>query len=195
MVYNFTKTLTESDLSRAKTKLKLRLTDFKKQNIIPIGSIVNSIDRLPAYHLEQLKEITYDAKRTILTSLTQTEQKIPIQSQGIYIQKHRTIAIFNIINKDLFLHTLFHEIGHHVYFCIIGQRLKNIWVTDIYRKDSFITNYASLNAAEDFAESYASYLLNPQGLETIPIKYNFLKNFLFEGKERPTPPEKLNLHL
>ena len=193
MAFNFIKSQTASDLEKNTTKLNLKLTDFKKQNAIPVGTVVAAIDRLPAFHLEQLKEITYDKKRSILKDLANSDRDVPASAKGMYIQNHRTVAIFDVNNKDVFLHTLFHEIGHHVYFCVIGQQLKKAWVTEVCRKDAFITNYAALNAAEDFAESYVSYLLYPEEMESIPLKYNFMKNFVFEGREPKPPPEKLNL--
>ena len=192
-MFNFSKSQTEYDLNKKQKKLKLKHTNFKKQQNIKVGNVVSAIDRLPSFHLEQLKEITYDNKRSILKELSNSDQGIPTGAIGIYIQKHRMIAIFATHNKDLFMHTLFHEIGHHVYFCVIGQQLKNAWVTEVCRKDSFVSNYASLNAAEDFAESYVNYLLNPEELKSIPLKYNFMKNFVFEGNEKSPPPEKLNL--
>lgn len=192
MAFNFIKNQTESDLGKNSVKLNLKITDFKKQSFIPIGTVVSAIDRLPAFHLEQLKEITYDAKRLILKDLVNSERDVPLEAKGMYIQNHRTVAIFDTQNKNIFIHTLFHEIGHHVYFCVIGQKIKKAWVTEVCRHDSFISDYASLNAAEDFAESYACFLLKPDKLKTIPLKYNFMKNFVFEGNLKTQIPEKLN---
>lgn len=193
MTFSFTKNQTKSDLSRVSTKLKLRLTNFKHQHFISVGNVVATIDRLPAFHLEHLKEITFDSDRSILKHIAKTDRNTQTHAIGIYVHRYRTIAIFDTRDKELFTHTLLHEIGHHVYFCVIGQRLKNLWVTAVCRRDSFVSIYASLNAAEDFAESYASYLLKPNELETIPLKYNFLKNYVFEGYEKTPHPEKLNL--
>ena len=61
------------------------------------------------------------------------------------------------------------------------------------RQDSFVTDYASLNAAEDFAESYVSYLLTPEELQSIPLKYRFMDEFVFKTKTAKPKPEQLNL--
>ena len=48
----------------------------------------------------------------------------------------------------------------------------------------FVTDYASTEPAEDFAESSAFYIYRPQELKSIdPEKYDFLKKNIFRGKE------------
>jgi hypothetical protein len=53
------------------------------------------------------------------------------------------------------------------------------------RKDkAFVRDYAGTHPAEDFAESTAYYMYQPQYLKTIdPDKYNFIKDKVFKGKE------------
>lgn len=47
-----------------------------------------------------------------------------------------------------------------------------------------VSHYAKTNVAEDFAETYALYRINPLALMSIsPAKYNFMKNKVFAGKE------------
>lgn len=48
----------------------------------------------------------------------------------------------------------------------------------------FITEYASSQPAEDFAETCAYYIFEPKKLKSVdPDKYNFVKNIVFKGKE------------
>ena len=191
-MFNFTKSQTESDLNK-KSQLNLKLTDFKKQTNIKLGSIVSAIDRLPAFHLNQLKEITYDPEQLTIQDPDNPFPPKRINAKGVYIQNQRMVAIFETEDKGIFFHTLFHEIGHHVYFAVLGQELKHTWVTEICRQDSFITDYASLNAAEDFAESYVSYLQTPDELKTLPLKYHFMDQHVFKTKDKTPRPEKLDL--
>jgi hypothetical protein len=49
---------------------------------------------------------------------------------------------------------------------------------------NFVSNYAGTQPAEDFAESCAYYIFHSQKFKAIdPIKYNFIKNRVFKGKE------------
>lgn len=49
---------------------------------------------------------------------------------------------------------------------------------------AFVRDYAGSAPAEDFAESTAYYMYQPQYLKTIdPNKYNFIKDKVFKGKE------------
>ncbi len=74
-----------------------------------------------------------------------------------------------------------HELAHHVYFVLIDSKVKKRWVTEICRSAPFVTDYASRNAGEDFAESYAKFVLEPDKLRKIPIKYNFIFKEVFKG--------------
>lgn len=60
--------------------------------------------------------------------------------------------------------------------------MKKKWVTEICRSAPFITLYASTNASEDFAETYASFVLQPEKLKQIPLKYQFMLNEVFHSK-------------
>ena len=170
-----------SDFKPARPKLKLQVRNFGEQAQVSIGEIVALIDRLPAHHLVQLKEIIYDPRRITLQLIDDPLQDLNRNSKGMFIQHLRTIAIFDFDNKAQLFHILMHELAHHVYFVIIDSTLKKRWVTEICRKASFITPYASRNASEDFAESYAKFVLEPDKLRKIPLKYNFILKEIFKG--------------
>lgn len=193
-MFSFRKSQTDSDLERAEARLNLQLTDFKLQDSLKIGTIIALIDRLPAFHLHQLQEITYDPRQlTLPQSEHLPEQHVATSAKGIYLQNKRLIAIFDTSDAAIFRHTLYHEIAHHVYFVVIGHQLKHAWVTRICRNDSFVSEYAATNAAEDFAESYVNYLLHPQNLESIPLKHHFMRDYVFRSKPATPPPEQLNI--
>lgn len=57
--------------------------------------------------------------------------------------------------QEAFL-TAGHEIGHSLYYEYLTKEERSRW-QDLYENTSvFITNYASTEASEDFAESFAS---------------------------------------
>ena len=50
------------------------------------------------------------------------------------------------------------------------------------KPNNFVTNYASKNSVEDFAESFLYYRFAPEILkEVAPLKYHFLKEYTFQG--------------
>lgn len=188
----YIKTKTLADNNKHKINLNLKITDFGKQNTIQVSEIVSHINRLPEFHLQELNEILYDPDHYTPKIISHNNIDNSINSQGIFIQSHRLIVIFELHNLQQFLHVLFHELGHHVYFKVISQSLKMRWVKKISRNDKHISKYASRNAAEDFAETYASYLLEPDKLKNIPLKYNFIRKHIFKDVAFIMKPDRLD---
>ncbi|MCG8671033.1 MAG: putative zinc-binding metallopeptidase, partial [Pseudomonadales bacterium] len=56
--------------------------------------------------------------------------------------------------------------------------LRKQWVTALYPQGGFVTDYAKTNGQEDFAESYACYLCDPQTLNRFPEKYLYMQQLL-----------------
>ena len=170
------------DWGKPEGRIKLTVSGFELQSIIPTHRVVAEIDRIPSHHLAGLKEIRYDPTRETLTWLT----NVPVMSEsphtkGLYLQGFRTIAIYNFNSEKQLFTVLFHELGHYVYYTIIDSTVKKKWVTEVHPIKRYVTGYASRNASEDFAESYAEFLLNPHNLVRIPQKYNFIRNEVFGG--------------
>ena len=102
--------------------------------------------------------------------------------KGEFLQKERKIVFFDFDDLALFYQILYHEIGHFVFFLALNSRAKKQWVTEIFPNSQCISHYASKNASEDFAESYASYVRNPQALEQLPAKFAFMRDWVFSGR-------------
>lgn len=50
--------------------------------------------------------------------------------------------------------------------------------------ENFVSRYARTNPAEDFAESFTAYIINPSFLKKVaPKKYNYLREYVFSGNE------------
>ena len=45
-----------------------------------------------------------------------------------------------------------------------------------------MTAYGTLNASEDFAETYACYVRDEDALKNLPDKLAFMRDFVFSGK-------------
>jgi hypothetical protein len=191
-MFEYKKNKTLSDHNKPKAKLNLKITDFGKQEIIPIPELTDRIQHIPSFHLENLDEILYDPQRFTPKIISDSLEENHGNAQGVYIQSHRMIVIYYIESKRQLSHVLFHELGHHVYFRVISQALKIKWVKDICRNDRFITKYASRNAAEDFAESYVAYLNEPEKLKTIPLKYHFMRKHVFQDVDSIMSDDKLD---
>jgi len=181
LMRNYTKSVTHSDHGKTTGEIKIQLTHFGQQAVVGVDEILQAINRLPAFHLQRLKEITYDPQRLWPKIIQDRLEPVHRDAKGVFIQSHRTIAIHEFESREQFFHVLFHELGHHVYFQVIGSQLKKQWVTEVCRKDRFVSAYAARNAAEDFAECYVAYLLEPDRLKTIGLKFEFFRRHVFNG--------------
>jgi hypothetical protein len=94
---------------------------------------------------------------------------------------------------------LYHEIAHsvqrshglHYNFPLRGRSIPTqrdsykVWKRK-HRKEGarYITNYARKDLAEDFAETFSYYIMEPELLKRVcPGKYQFMKDSVFGGKE------------
>src|SRR3954467_3059789 len=161
--------------------LNLLLSGFSGQKMVPINDIVHSIDRLPDFHLEGLREIAYLPQEPPAGGPAYPAYP-RCDPRGEFVQAERRIFVYGFDGSAMFFHMLHHEIAHFVFFLVIGSRVKKRWVTQIFPGSSCVTAYASTNPWEDFAETYAFYALDPQVLESrLPDKHEFMRDCVFSG--------------
>lgn len=176
------KTPTATDRLHKTDTLKLLLSGFTNQTTVKQKQIVCLIDALPNFHLIGLREIIYDPSRSYQIMDFYNERKsINKKINGQYRQAERRIVIFEFNSLRNLMEILYHEIGHYVYFNVINSSVKKTWVTEIYRESGNISKYACTNASEGFAETYATFLLEPQKLRTIHLKYAYMRDKVFGG--------------
>lgn len=156
-------------------KLRVAITGFHKQALITIDSIKDAITKIPIDHLVGLTEITYSPRRDTLYP----HMLPPVNILGTYDANSQTVNIADFKSPAEFFHTLFHEIGHFVYFRWLPQPIRFEWVQKNHKADGFISDYARTNASEDFAETYAFYILDKCALEKTPVKLNFFNRYIF----------------
>lgn len=179
-MYLFTKSPGAEKAPHNSGRLNLRIAGFSRQKIVSIPQIVQAIDALPCFHLEGLREIVYapDWHASIVTPYERLPQG---QLKGEFRQRERRIVFFDFDSAELFYHVLYHEVGHFVFFLAINSKVKKRWVTEIYPHSACISPYGMTNASEDFAETYACYLLDPELLRQLPEKYAFMRDCVFSG--------------
>jgi hypothetical protein len=184
---SYTKQKKTGDRGRPEPRIALRVTGFGQQNRVSVARIVAAIDALPRFHLQGLHEIEYDPYR--LTQKARAYFPLPGEiptlpdpsCQGEFVHDENKILVYPFESLESLLRVLYHEIGHHVFHRVIGSALKQHWVTRIKPGTAPTTDYGARNANEDFAETYAIYLLDPSRLYRIPEKHRFMRDKVFNS--------------
>lgn len=181
-MYTYVKNQAAGNKSDPSGRLNLRIAGFSSQHIVSIPQIVQAIDILPAFHLQGLREIVY-APQGLAGHPWDFDAPRPWgNKKGEFLQKERKIVFFDFDTPSLFYQILYHEIGHFVFFLALNSKVKKRWVTEIFPNSQCISRYATTNASEDFAESYASFVRNPHALEQLPVKFAFMRDCVFSGR-------------
>jgi len=163
--------------------LNLRVEGFGRQRVVPVGAIVRALDRIPDFHLEGLREIVYLPEYARAAAALGQPGLPGSAPKGEFVQEERRIYVYAIDEPRMFFHMLHHEIGHFVFYLVIGSGAKKRWVTQVSPGSSRVTPYAALSASEDFAETYASYLLAPGLLaRDFPEKHAYMRDWVFSGR-------------
>lgn len=81
-------------------------------------------------------------------------------------------ATYNPITKHIRVETdncdesvFYHELGHHVWYTKLSKHEKQEWCELWNETRSFITNYASTNCKEDFAENFAYFIVGSSDID------------------------------
>ena len=149
--------------------------DFDRQSVLSPAEVGRIVEGLPDAHLKGLQCILFKP----MWELRQLGVDVSSGCRGAFYPEYRSIIIHDLEDRKMAKHIILHEIGHYVFHAIIGSYLKKEWVTEIFPRSRFVTQYASRNSGEDFAESYAVYASDPKVLSRISRKYYFMKNKVF----------------
>ncbi len=178
----FIKNRTPAEEAAGEGKLNLLLSGFSRQDVVPVDDIVRAVDLLPSFHLEGLREIAYLPEYAPFASAFSYPRVPDSEPKGEFVQRERRIYVYDFGRREMFFQMLFHEIGHFVFFLAIGSRIKKRWVTEVFPSSPCVTAYASVSPWEDFAETYAYYVLHPGDLEKeLPEKHAFMRDCVFSG--------------
>lgn len=80
--------------------------------------------------------------------------------------------------------TIAHEIGHNVHLNLPKwHEWRRVSTADLYAGRDRVSDYAWNSMEDDFAESYAAYILDPEHLQDVsPAKYAFMRDHVFAGR-------------
>lgn len=169
----------EDDFTCKRKVLRMTVSGFSMQGIVDMDDIKRAVDALPNRHLEKLGGLVYEPVSGHGPMGVYAYEQDEFNGYVTPMRKNHRVLIHRIPDLKQFFHTLYHEIGHHVFYEVITQKEKKRWVTEVYPESPFVTPYASRNASEDFAETYATYLLDNEKLLRFGAKYTFMDRVVF----------------
>jgi hypothetical protein len=177
------KTLSDRDLSVGTVSLTIR--GFSDQSQISVEQIIHWLEAVPASHLVGLGAIIYDPLRHLDATEFDSSLHPSALHKAQYVKTEQRILVHGFSDRAELQHILYHELGHHVWDCVLNTALRRQWILELSQRHAQrITRYARRNALEDFAESYAIFLHDPARLEPLRHKYTFLRNMVFAGVAR-----------
>ncbi|OUS29782.1 hypothetical protein A9Q99_08105 [Gammaproteobacteria bacterium 45_16_T64] len=168
-----------------KGKVFLSLKGFSQQKVVDVNNVAEMLNGLPVAHLEGLDEIRFfpEANKKIKAAYRAT-RKGPWF--GRFFTSESRIELYRIESEVEFYWSLCHELGHFVMDRKLSASDKKQWVTELHNRLGAVSKYALTNAGEDFAESYACYLVDSTRLlESDPARYDFIKERVFQSKKNP----------
>jgi hypothetical protein len=201
----------ETDQSLASDK-QAPVQGFEKSGVMSNDAAAQYLcDRLPADHLShnRISEIRYtdqfdgDQNGTVL-GVCRTDTQTRVSQIEINRQTPQGSH-----DKGEMEQTMVHEVGHNAYYNMGDQNIV-AWenLSSSSKPDEYVSNYttnghnltfsspglpltllpcqvyARTNGREDFAESYAAYVRDPQLLQDVsPQKHSFMRQQLFGGRE------------
>ena len=130
---------------------------------------------LPDFHLAGLRYVKFDPDRGVMMA-------------GWYDREVRGVHIFCVANILDFLETLYHEVGHHVFWEVLTIDQRADWVRAVSPSEGSVSQYAERNAREDFAETYAWFVLDYAGLALFEPKLDYMAEVVFRGFAPETNP-------
>lgn len=155
-------------IAAKRSKVRVALIGFRRQRIVSADQVINGLTLLPDRHLAGLLCIKYHPDRDV-------------RFAAWYDISQKGIEMFYFRDEWEFFDTMFHEIAHHVFYNTLTIDQRAEWVNAISRTEGHVSAYAKKNTHEDFAESYAQYVLNPAKLLVFPRKLTFLHHVVFAG--------------
>ena len=149
-------------------KVRIALIGFLRQELISADQIVQALALLPDRHLADLLCVKYDPDRNVKFS-------------GWYDPNQKGIEVFWFKDEWDFYQLLYHEIAHHVFHNALTIDERAMWVNEISPLEGHVSTYAEKNTSEDFAETYALYVLGPVHLLDFQVKFLFMNQVVFSG--------------
>lgn len=156
--------------------MRIVIKGFKDQTVVTIKELTDMIETIPLHHKQKIRNIVYDPTRFFQRSYVNPRPINTRVAAEYNTMPWAFVVVYRFDSKAQLRHMLYHEIGHHVYNYVLSSTQKKHWVTQIYPEKKFISQYASTNASEDFAETYSFFFHSPAKCRQFPHKYEFIKS-------------------
>ena len=170
--------------------VRLSMRGFSQQNIVDVQDVAEMLNQLPARHLSGLDSITVFPNSNRRVKAAYRVKKAPSWWEK-YVETSRRIEIYGVSTEDMFYWSMLHELGHFVMDMKLRSSDKKHWVVECHHQRGAVSEYAKRNAQEDFAETYACFLIDPERLLVSDSKrYSYMKNIVFRTVDIQITPIK-----
>ncbi len=159
--------------------VRLSLRGFSQQNLVDVQDVAKMLNQLPAKHLSGLDSVTIFPNSNKTVKAAYRVKKTSLWWEK-YIETNHRIEIYGVSTEDIFYWSMFHELGHFVMDMKLRSSDKKHWVVECHHQKGAVSEYAKRNAQEDFAETYACFLMDPQRLLMSDSKrFSYMKSIVF----------------
>lgn len=145
---------------------------------------------IPSRHLEGCPSITCNPNHPLWAKAPEAGGAYSELTHGIILPGREAIEAMGESEISI----IFHEIGHNAHRILretnpqAAVQWSQLHQNALNEYDNsgfgFVSDYAQANDAEDFAESYKTYIENPMLLEFMsPEKYEFMEQYVYDGRE------------
>ncbi|WP_291320913.1 hypothetical protein [Desulfonatronospira sp.] len=164
--------------------MRVAIVNFSRQNLVSPQEIMAAVQRLPQEHYAKIKIIRYDPERSLALEMAYINNNPEsLRARGTYLHDWESsdsvVVIYPFKTRDVFFHTLYHEIGHHVFFRVLDQSLRDEWFALRRVEKGFVSKRARKDAREDFAETYSCLCFRCRLLNHAPQKADFMLRKVF----------------
>ena len=166
--------------------MRLAIVDFSKQNLVSPEDVKAAVQRLPKEHYARIRSIWYDPNRSLAYEMAyMNNDPESLKAGGTYLHDWSNsvsvVVIYPFRTRDEFFHTLYHEIGHHVFLRVLDQNLRDEWFALRNVEKKFVSARARKNSKEDFSETYSCCCFRVHLQYRAPEKTDFMLKRVFQG--------------
>ncbi|MDQ7825332.1 MAG: hypothetical protein RDV48_21200 [Candidatus Eremiobacteraeota bacterium] len=143
---------------------------FRGMTVDEAGLVLDALDSLPLKDVNSVKRIVMVPEMTSASGFAFAVPPDPF----IHLARNQTVAIDPTWARTVAIH----EVGHTKDFSTgpFGLMPAESMTGSLWGKPPYISDYAKTHRVEDFAESYATYHMNPSALkEQCPAKYERIR--------------------
>lgn len=177
------------ELSSACAQTTIEIDNFESSeltNNLEVRTFIE--DNIPLEHLDGCPRIEFNPQADCFVENPDALGCFNTSSKEIFINSHESLS-----GAGGLMETVTHEVGHNVHAQLetSSPLLANKWA-EIHERSlavfaqegtGFVSEYALTNRYEDFAESYNSYINDPEALLFLaPEKFAFMDKFVFHGQ-------------